>query len=62
MLMRGTDDSVSLGEARHLVKQQRRVAHLALVDIDKGADLLFGLGAFDRLQLSGGFDPANPIP
>ena len=47
---------MALGKARHFVEQQRRVAHLALINVDEAADLLFGFGPLDGLQLAGGLD------
>jgi hypothetical protein len=55
------DYAVALGKARHFVEQQRRVAHLPLIDIDEATDLFFGLGPLDGLELARGFDRAYPV-
>jgi hypothetical protein len=53
---------MAFGKVRYVVEDERRVAHLPLIDVDEAADLLLGLGAFDRLQLPGIFDVADPVP
>jgi hypothetical protein len=48
-------------KSRHFIEHQRGVAHLSLIDVDEAADLLFGFGSLDDLQLAGIFDAANPV-
>ncbi len=56
------DDAPAAGKPRHVVEQQRGIAHLALINVDDAADLLFGFGALDGFQLSGGCDALDPVP
>ena len=55
-------DAVALRIAGDLVEHHRGIAHLPHIDVDEATDLFLGLGAFDGLELAGGFDALDPVP
>ena len=67
MLMRGTEVRMLASTRWPLAKPgtssniTRRIAHLALIDVDDAADLLLRLGALDDLQLAGRRDVVDPV-
>jgi hypothetical protein len=55
------DDAMAFWKSRHFIEHQRWVAHLSLINVNEAADLLFGFGSLDDLQLPGIFDAADPV-
>ena len=48
-------------KSRYLIEHERRVAHFPLINVDEGADFLFGLGALDEFQFARRLNAADPV-